>query len=101
MKTVQKGTRMLHSLCDDGKKRKDTVITARVPRLKRDIDKWIMGATAFLKEEALDVTLGELKHRDLAGNVLVSSQIYPEASAPEEDEDDDDMEEEEAEEAGE
>ena len=76
---MQKGIRVLHTLCAEAKTRRDLALTARVPRLKRSMERFVLEAVAFLRERdpGLGVELGELKHRDLAGNALQSSQMYP------------------------
>lgn len=88
VKTVQKGTRLLHTLCAEGKTRRDMALTARVPQLKRTMERFVLGVVAFLRERdpGLVVSWGELKHKDLAGNTLHSSQMYPDQGEDEDDE---------------
>jgi len=96
---------VLHSLCAEAKTRKDTALTTHVPKLKKGMEYFVLEAVAFFREldPGIGVELGELKHRDLRGNVLVSSQMFPSQlpgdEEEEEDEEEEDEEEEEAEEA--
>ena len=76
---VQKATRNLNSLCAEGKLRADMNVVLRVSRLKKAIESFINESYLLLRHRApeLVVLFGELKHRDLQGNALENSQLYP------------------------
>lgn len=96
---VQKATRNLNSLCAEGKVRADMNVVIRVSRLKKAIESFINESYLLLRHRApeLVVLFGELKHRDLQGNALETSQMYPGADEGEEERFDEGEEEEEEE----
>jgi len=81
IKVVQKATRSLNTLCAEGKVRGDMNVVLRVSRLKKGIESFINESYLLLSGFApeLSVEFGELKHRDLQGNALVTSQMFPHA----------------------
>ena len=86
VKQVQRAARVLHRLCVDGKIRGDVVITSRIPALKRVIEKFVLEAVSFLREKnpSFIISIGELKQRDLDGNALESSQLFPDMETSQE-----------------
>lgn len=101
IRVVQKATRSLNTLCAEGKVRGDMNVVLRVSRLKKGIESFINESYLLLSGLApeLSVEFGELKHRDLQGNALQTSQMFPHADAEEGEEEEE--EEEEMEEDGE
>jgi Fanconi anemia group D2 protein len=96
---VQKATRSLNTLCAEGKVRGDMNVVLRVSRLKKGIESFINESYLLLSGLApeLSVEFGELKHKDLQGNALFSSQMFPHVPKDEEEEEEEDLEEEEEE----
>jgi hypothetical protein len=88
IKVVQKATRSLNILCAEGKVRGDMNVVLRVSRLKKGIESFINESYLLLSGLApeLSVEFGELKHRDLQGNALQTSQMFPHAEEEEEEE---------------
>ncbi|KAJ1944230.1 hypothetical protein EC988_006037, partial [Linderina pennispora] len=73
---VQKCTRILQNICNHSKAEMDTKLQAAVPSVKRKLEYLIFEVFRIMEHngclQAID--MGNLKHRDLRGNV-VSSQI--------------------------
>lgn len=87
MKSFQQGTRQLHTICSHGKAAQELGIAALVPKTKKTLETLMFRVkvmTEKLDGEAFSV--GNLKHRDIDGNV-VSSQ--PDPMSEEEEEADD------------
>ncbi|KAK9810299.1 hypothetical protein WJX72_008290 [[Myrmecia] bisecta] len=92
-KEVQRGTRILQNICNDAKARKDLGLTAKVPAVKRSLEKFLFVfkalCTAVDKGQAF--SLGKLKHRDITGQEIMSQgQDSSDEDADAEDDDDDD-----------
>lgn len=77
IKEVQKSIRVLHSVCAQAKIKADMQLTNCIPKFKKCAERFVIEMVKLLKNEALEVELGELKHRDLQGNALQSSQLFP------------------------
>jgi fanconi anemia group D2 protein len=98
VKVIQKSTRSLNTLCAEGKVRGDMNVVLRVSRLKKGIESFINESYLLLSDLApeLSMEFGELKHKDLQGNALATSQMFPHAEEEEEVvEEEEEMEEEE------
>ncbi|CAN0890521.1 Fanconi anemia group D2 protein homolog [Linum grandiflorum] len=96
LKELQKATRTIQTVCSEAKGMKQTVVTCKIPGTKRSMERLLFRVKGLLQTStATGCTLwiGNLKHKDLSGQV-VSSQAYP--AEPEEEpsnnEADDDME---------
>ncbi|PRW44427.1 Fanconi anemia group D2-like protein [Chlorella sorokiniana] len=86
VRDVQKGTRIVQTLCSEGKASKQLPLTAKVPMVKRTVEKFVFRIKAFMAEAGnVTFTLGQLKHRDLAGREI-ASQYYADSDGEEEDE---------------
>ena len=70
-------------------------VVIRVSRLKKAIESFIHESYLLLVKHApeMGINFGELKHRDLAGNALETSQLFPALAAGEEEEEEEEMEE--------
>jgi hypothetical protein len=77
IKEVQKSIRVLHSVCAQAKIKANMQLTNCIPKFKKCVERFVIEMVKLLKNEALEVELGELKHRDLQGNALQSSQLFP------------------------
>ena len=77
IKEVQKSIRVLHSVCAQAKIKANMQLTNCIPKFKKCVERFVIEMVKLLKSEALEVELGELKHRDLQGNALQSSQLFP------------------------
>jgi len=93
VKSVQKGGRIAQILCAEGKTKQSMPLTAKVPQVKRTIERFMFHLKAFFTEVGgVDqFTVGALKHKNLMGHE-VPSQMFPDY---EEEEGDGDGEEEE------
>ncbi|RKP05816.1 Fanconi anaemia protein FANCD2 [Thamnocephalis sphaerospora] len=76
LKVMQQATRSLHSICGDLKVYRDTQLTALVPPVKKQLEMILFRVKAMLgHHNALGAFwLGNLKHRNIAGEE-VSSQM--------------------------
>ena len=74
MKEIQRGTRTIQVLCSEGKSKKELPLAARVPQVKRAVERFVFGVKAFLVERGRGDAfwLGNLKHKSLGGAVLPS-----------------------------
>ncbi|KAJ1949605.1 Fanconi anemia group D2 protein [Linderina macrospora] len=83
---VQKCTRILQNICNHSKAEMDTKLQAAVPSVKRKLEYLVFEVFRIMEHNGcLDaIDMGNLKHRDVRGNV-VSSQI----ERPREDSEDD------------
>ncbi|KAL5805956.1 hypothetical protein ACOSQ4_028689 [Xanthoceras sorbifolium] len=77
VKDLQKATRTIQILCSEAKGLKQTVITSKIPATKRSMERFLFRVKALLHTTSSGCTfwMGNLKHKDLAGQV-VSSQAY-------------------------
>ncbi|KAJ1900527.1 Fanconi anemia group D2 protein [Kickxella alabastrina] len=73
---IQKSTRILQNICNHSKVAKDTKLQQVVPQIKRRLEQMVFLVVAFMENNCCReaVNLGNLKHRDIRGQV-VSSQI--------------------------
>lgn len=71
-KAVQKGTRMLQSICGEGKRGRVLPLAAKVPQVKRTLERLVFLVKAFVTQAGcLDAyQLANLKHKDVAGRVV-------------------------------
>eukprot|EP00798_Chlamydomonas_sp_ICE-L_P013252 gene13254-19092_t len=110
IKDVQRGTKVMQTLCAEGKARSAVSLTSKgkessadqctegkVPAAKRSIERFIFQIKCFLHDTGKQGTfwMGNLKHRDLNGNTVASQ--YPRGN----DESEEEEEEEEGQEDGE
>ena len=88
---VQGGTRILQTACVEAKARKLGAVTKLVPKVKKSIEQFVHSTKVLLAESGRSgaVRLGNLKHKNLQGDVV--PQIIE--SDPEEEEEEDDEEE--------
>ncbi|KAJ1811514.1 hypothetical protein LPJ75_004111, partial [Coemansia sp. RSA 2598] len=73
---VQKSTRILQNICNHSKVAKDVRLQAAVPQMKRKLEQLVFQVVALMENNDCSeaINLGNLKHRDIRGQV-VSSQI--------------------------
>ena len=89
IKLLQKAFRIVQIFCDMGKSNNAAQLQPKIPQTKRAIEKFVWQAQALYEDEHVEV--GNLKAKDLEGNVL-PSQLYPDApfeDGADEDEEDD------------
>ncbi|KAJ4980681.1 hypothetical protein NE237_031518 [Protea cynaroides] len=79
VKELQKATRTIQTLCSEAKGSKQTSITTKIPATKRSLERFLFQVKALLHNTANGCSfwMGNLKHKDLSGQV-VSSQLYAE-----------------------
>ncbi|CAL1385748.1 unnamed protein product [Linum trigynum] len=89
----QKGTRTIQTLCSEAKGMKQTAVASKIPATKRSMERFLFRVKALLLTTSTGRTcwIGNLKHKDLAGQV-VSSQAYAEHQSNDVDDENDDME---------
>ncbi|GLT94035.1 hypothetical protein SLE2022_117980 [Rubroshorea leprosula] len=77
VKELQKATRTIQTLCSEAKGSKQMAITSKIPATKRSLERFLFRVKALLHATSSHCTfwMGNLKHKDLAGQV-VSSQVY-------------------------
>lgn len=75
LKQVQNVTRLVHCICAESKARKDPSITKWVPAAKRVLESFVVAMAGVSKALGAEITIGNLKHKDLAGNE-VGSQVW-------------------------
>ncbi|KAG2717749.1 hypothetical protein I3760_03G190400 [Carya illinoinensis] len=77
VKELQKATRTIQTLCSEAKGLKQTVITSKIPATKRSMERFLFCVKALLHTTSSGCSfwMGNLKHKDLMGQV-VSSQAY-------------------------
>ncbi|XP_065854145.1 uncharacterized protein [Euphorbia lathyris] len=90
---LQKATRTIQTLCSEAKGSKQIVITSKIPSTKRSIERFLFHVKALLHTKASASTfwMGNLKHKDLNGQI-VSSQLYSDDQNANVDEDEDSAE---------
>ncbi|XP_020679225.2 uncharacterized protein LOC110097284 isoform X2 [Dendrobium catenatum] len=77
-KEFQKATRVIQALCSEAKGSKRTMVTSKVPATKRSMEKFLFHVKALLHNNSSSgctFWMGNLKHKNLYGQV-VSSQLY-------------------------
>ncbi|KAH6772470.1 fanconi anemia group D2 protein [Perilla frutescens var. frutescens] len=74
---LQKGTKTVQTICSEAKGSKQTAITGKIPSTKRAMERFLFHVKALLYTTPSGCTfwMGNLKHKDLMGQV-VSSQAY-------------------------
>ncbi|KAL0364789.1 UNVERIFIED_CONTAM: hypothetical protein Sangu_0576500 [Sesamum angustifolium] len=77
IKELQKATRTIQTLCSEAKGSKQTAITRKIPATKRSLERFLFHVKALLytTSSGCSFWMGNLKHKDLMGQV-VSSQAY-------------------------
>ncbi|KAL5977478.1 hypothetical protein ACLOJK_021825 [Asimina triloba] len=77
VKELQKATRTIQIVCSEAKGLKRTMITSKIPATKRSMERFLFHVKALLHNTSNGETfwMGNLKHKDLLGQV-VSSQVY-------------------------
>ncbi|KAL3629924.1 hypothetical protein CASFOL_026236 [Castilleja foliolosa] len=77
IKELQKATRTIQTLCSEAKGSKRTTITGKIPATKRSMERFLFHVKALLHTtpSGCSFWMGNLKHKDLMGQ-LVSSQAY-------------------------
>ncbi|XP_020551321.1 Fanconi anemia group D2 protein [Sesamum indicum] len=77
IKELQKATRTIQTLCSEAKGSKQTAITRKIPATKRSLERFLFHVKALLytTPSGCSFWMGNLKHKDLMGQV-VSSQAY-------------------------
>ncbi|GIM07087.1 hypothetical protein Vretimale_11315, partial [Volvox reticuliferus] len=77
VKSVQRGTRLLNTLCADGKERRAVALAAKVPAVKRAMETFLLNMRALFHEMgcADGIRIAQLKNKDIHGNE-VASQAY-------------------------
>lgn len=86
---VQGGTRILQTACVEAKARKLGAITKLVPKVKKSIEQFVHSTKVLLAESGQSgaVKLGNLKHKNLQGDVV--PQVIESDPEEEEEEEDD------------
>ncbi|PIA39633.1 hypothetical protein AQUCO_02600232v1 [Aquilegia coerulea] len=94
VKELQKATRTIQTLCSEAKGSKRTMITSKIPATKRSMERFLFQVKALLHNTTNGCTfwMGNLKHKDLYGQV-VSSQVYADVNTDDEVQNDIDEEE--------
>nr|XP_011467650.1 PREDICTED: Fanconi anemia group D2 protein [Fragaria vesca subsp. vesca] len=74
---LQKATRTIQTLCSEAKGLRQTSITRKIPATKRSMEHYLFCVKALLHTAPSGLTfwMGNLKHKNLTGEV-VSSQVY-------------------------
>ncbi|KAF8040824.1 hypothetical protein BT93_B2908 [Corymbia citriodora subsp. variegata] len=77
VKELQKATRTLQTLCSEAKGLKQMSITTKIPATKRSLERLLFRVKSLLHNSSSECAfwMGNLKHKDLAGQI-VSSQAY-------------------------
>lgn len=79
VKELQKATRTIQTLCSEAKGSKQMAIASKIPATKRSLERFLFRVKALLLLHTTSSNctfwMGNLKHKDLAGQV-VSSQVY-------------------------
>ncbi|GLI59881.1 hypothetical protein VaNZ11_001796, partial [Volvox africanus] len=77
VKSVQRGTRLLNTLCAEGKERRAVALAAKVPAVKRAMETFLLNMRALFHEMgcADGIRIAQLKNKDIHGNE-VASQAY-------------------------
>ncbi|RZC45948.1 hypothetical protein C5167_038896 [Papaver somniferum] len=77
VKELQKATRTIQTLCSEAKGSRRTMITTKIPATKRSMERFLFRVKALFHNTSSGCTfwMGNLKHKDLYGQV-VSSQAY-------------------------
>ncbi|XP_030456032.2 uncharacterized protein LOC115677111 [Syzygium oleosum] len=77
VKELQKATRTLQTLCSEAKGLKQMSVTSKIPATKRSLERLLFRVKALLHNSSSGCAfwMGNLKHKDLAGQI-VSSQAY-------------------------
>eukprot|EP00257_Ricinus_communis_P018264 XP_015576929.1 Fanconi anemia group D2 protein homolog isoform X1 [Ricinus communis] len=77
VKELQKATRTIQTLCSEAKVLKKIAVTSKIPSTKRAIERFLFHVKALLHatSNARTFWMGNLKHKDLMGQV-VGSQVY-------------------------
>ena len=92
---IQGGTRVLQTACVEAKARKLGAVTRLVPKVKKNIEQFVHSTKVLLAESGraggVSVRLGNLKHKNLQGDVV--PQVIESEDEEEQDDDDDDDEE--------
>eukprot|EP00775_Hariotina_reticulata_P013727 gene13727-13849_t len=99
IKDVQKGTKVMQTICNEAKARRAAgALLARAPAAKRSLERFLFEMMAFFNAAgaAQAFKVGTLKHRDLDGNVVGSQICPPEEEGEDEDDEGDEEEEEDA-----
>jgi Fanconi anemia group D2 protein len=75
VKAVQKGGRIAQILCAEGKTKQSMPLTAKVPQVKRTIERFMFHLKAFFTEAGgvEQFTVGALKHKNLMGHEVPSN----------------------------
>eukprot|EP00899_Mesostigma_viride_P005633 jgi/Mesvir1/15070/Mv14717-RA.1 len=94
LERLQKGTRCVQTLCSEGKTRQLVSVAAKVPAVKRVMERFLFTVKALMhgSELAGAFQIANLKHKDLRGQV-VASQVAPSDSEEEGEEEEEDGEE--------
>ncbi|XP_020537844.1 Fanconi anemia group D2 protein homolog isoform X2 [Jatropha curcas] len=82
VKELQKATRTIQTICSEAKGLKQVASTSKIPSTKRSIECFLFRVKALLHTTSNGCTfwMGNLKHKDLMGQV-VSSQAYVDEQA--------------------
>uniref|UniRef100_A0A0E0LHA3 Fanconi anemia group D2 protein n=1 Tax=Oryza punctata TaxID=4537 RepID=A0A0E0LHA3_ORYPU len=77
IKSLQKATRTIQTICAEAKGHKRTMITSKIPVAKRSLERFLFQVKALLHNCSTEESfwMGNLRHKDLQGQ-LVSSQVY-------------------------
>ncbi|XP_050224331.1 uncharacterized protein LOC126674021 isoform X2 [Mercurialis annua] len=77
VKELQKATRTMQTLCSEAKVSKQITITSKIPSTKRAVERFLFHVKALLHTapNAPTFWMGNLKHKDLTGQVI-GSQVY-------------------------
>jgi Fanconi anaemia protein FancD2 nuclease len=72
VKQLQTGTRVLQTACAEAKARKIAAVTRLIPKIKRSIEVFVHSMKVLMAESrsGCDMTVGNLKHKNLQGEVV-------------------------------
>ncbi|XP_042478961.1 Fanconi anemia group D2 protein homolog isoform X2 [Macadamia integrifolia] len=93
VKELQKATRTIQTLCSEAKGLKQTSITTKIPATKRSLERFLFQVKSLLHNTSNGCSfwMGNLKHKDLSGQV-VSSQLFADEEDDNNEEDPEHME---------
>ena len=75
LKQLQKGIKILHVICSECKTQKASALASKVPAMKRTIERFVWKCRIIFHDDAFE--LGNLKHKNLKGEVLLSQLALP------------------------
>ncbi|KAI8476445.1 MAG: Fanconi anaemia protein FancD2 nuclease-domain-containing protein [Monoraphidium minutum] len=86
IRDTQKGTKVMQTICNEAKAKRSAPLLSKAPAAKKSLERFIYEVKALFHElgEKDAVWIGNLKNRDLGGQVVGSQMYYPEDDEDEE-----------------